>query len=128
VFDRVGYFDEGDRYTPDWDMWFRIAQFFDFSYVDKPLVRYRIHGAQTSAKSDLMERSSRRTLAVNVRRLGPGLGAIAASLAFLVQIRHFPAFIRESAGHGRSAREQVVDLLEWLAILVDPQTKRLARQ
>lgn len=41
--DYVGFFDSELRHSEDWDMWLRIAYFYDFIYVARPLVQYRIH-------------------------------------------------------------------------------------
>jgi len=43
-FDRAGLFDESLPSFQDYDLWIRISREFDFEYVDKPLVKYRIHG------------------------------------------------------------------------------------
>jgi len=123
VFARIGLYDENDRLTPDWDFFLRAGLVFDFAHIPEPLVHYRIHGAQTSANRDVMERASRRTMSRNLRRMGALLGTWAAFLVFRKQVRSFPAFVRASVGHGRTIRRQVLDLIEWLAILVDPETK-----
>lgn len=43
VFSKVGLFDETFRYAHDYDFWIRIAQHYDFQYINEPLVFYRIH-------------------------------------------------------------------------------------
>ena len=126
VFDAVGFFDEADRYAPDWDMWFRIAASYDFAHVPEALVRYRIHGAQTSARGDVMERAARRVFAKNVRRVSRPLAVQAVVRGAAFQFRTFPAFVRESVGHHRTIRRQLRDLVEWLVVLVDPETSRIA--
>ena len=42
---KVGVFDETIRRasTEDYDLWIRIARYFEFAYVEEPLVRYRMH-------------------------------------------------------------------------------------
>ncbi len=47
-FDRVGVFDEGLKSCQDWDMWFRISQYYDFDCVPKILVKYYVHKGQIS--------------------------------------------------------------------------------
>lgn len=42
-FESVGLFDENLRACEDWDMWLRIAQKYEFDYVDKVLVKIRRH-------------------------------------------------------------------------------------
>lgn len=47
-FERAGLFDENLPAAEDWDMWIRLAKFYDFDYVDEPLLLYRIHGESIS--------------------------------------------------------------------------------
>ena len=42
-FDKVGLFDEKLGAAEDWDMWLRIAEAYDFDFVDKVLVKIRRH-------------------------------------------------------------------------------------
>jgi glycosyltransferase involved in cell wall biosynthesis len=42
-FEKVGLFDTELHYAEDWDMWLRLAYFYNFGYVDIPLVQYRLH-------------------------------------------------------------------------------------
>ena len=43
--EKVGLFDEGIRKasTEDYDLWIRIARYFEFAYVPDPVVLYRVH-------------------------------------------------------------------------------------
>jgi hypothetical protein len=50
VFDKVGKFDTRLR-GEDIDMWFRIAEYFEFDYIETPLVKYRIHSQSLSRNS-----------------------------------------------------------------------------
>ena len=43
VFDQVGLFDQKLKACEDWDMWLRIAQRYQFDYVDQTLVSIRVH-------------------------------------------------------------------------------------
>jgi glycosyltransferase involved in cell wall biosynthesis len=43
-FNKAGLFDENLPSFQDYDLWIRISKDFDFEYIDKPLVKYRIHG------------------------------------------------------------------------------------
>jgi len=49
-FDKVGEFNREYFGSGDWEMWFRIAEHFDFGFVDAPLTHYRVHGANASHK------------------------------------------------------------------------------
>jgi glycosyltransferase involved in cell wall biosynthesis len=40
--DRVGLFDESLNMGMDWDLLLRISPYYDFAFVDKPLIAYRI--------------------------------------------------------------------------------------
>jgi glycosyltransferase involved in cell wall biosynthesis len=46
--DEVGLFDESISGYDDWDMWIRISEKFAVDYVERPLVKYRVHGEQIS--------------------------------------------------------------------------------
>jgi glycosyltransferase involved in cell wall biosynthesis len=43
VFEQVGLFDQQLKACEDWDMWLRIAQHYQFDYVDETLVSIRVH-------------------------------------------------------------------------------------
>jgi len=49
VFESVGMFDPALQLSIDYDLWLRVAQHYEFDFVDKPLVRYRTgHGNLSS--------------------------------------------------------------------------------
>jgi glycosyltransferase involved in cell wall biosynthesis len=50
VFETVGLFDPGLQLAIDYDLWLRVAQHFDFDYVDDPQVRYRTGHANLSSR------------------------------------------------------------------------------
>jgi hypothetical protein len=47
-FDKAGLFDEDLGSSEDWDLLLRISVFFEFRYVDEPLLFYRFHSSQIS--------------------------------------------------------------------------------
>jgi glycosyltransferase involved in cell wall biosynthesis len=53
-FQKVGEYDPTVRYGPDWEMWIRIARYFDFEAIPEPLYRYSIHANQLTANFGLM--------------------------------------------------------------------------
>lgn len=57
-FDEVGFFSPDLPLAQDWDMWIRIAARYDFALIKQPLVRYRKHPGNTSAKWALMQKCS----------------------------------------------------------------------
>jgi glycosyltransferase involved in cell wall biosynthesis len=42
-YERLGPFDSRLPFTADWEMWLRIAAFYDIAYLAEPLVKYRWH-------------------------------------------------------------------------------------
>ena len=52
VFDRVGLFDERRHRTLDYDLWLRSARFYQFDFVDEPLVKYRVRLGSIGPRSD----------------------------------------------------------------------------
>jgi len=55
-FRTVGLFSKDLPLAQDWDMWIRIAAYYPFAVIEKPLVRYRQHDKNTSMKLDEMYR------------------------------------------------------------------------
>ncbi|NLV75467.1 MAG: glycosyltransferase [Tissierellia bacterium] len=53
-FIKTGGFNEKIRYSEDWDLWLKLAQFGGFAYVDKPLIKIRRHGTNLSSQVDKM--------------------------------------------------------------------------
>lgn len=49
LYDRLGGFDPAIRYTEDWDMLLRLARYGDFGFVNRVVVRWRLHGSNTSS-------------------------------------------------------------------------------
>lgn len=43
VFDKVGDFDTNIRYGEDWDLWLRIAKYYDIAFIEEPLIEVRRH-------------------------------------------------------------------------------------
>ncbi|MDF2569221.1 MAG: glycosyl transferase [Sporomusa sp.] len=53
-FEQVGVFDETLPTSEDWDMWLRLAEQYEFDYVNDKLVKIRCHTSNTSKKRYLM--------------------------------------------------------------------------
>ncbi|WP_151736640.1 glycosyltransferase family 2 protein [Paenibacillus tengchongensis] len=43
IFNKVGLFNEHFLYTQDYDMWLRILPGYEWSYIEEPLLDYRVH-------------------------------------------------------------------------------------
>lgn len=43
IFHKVGLFNEELLYTQDYDLWLRILPHYDWSYIEEPLLNYRVH-------------------------------------------------------------------------------------
>lgn len=43
IFNSVGHFNEKFKYTHDYELWLRILPHYEWSYLDKPLLDYRVH-------------------------------------------------------------------------------------
>jgi hypothetical protein len=59
----AGGFDPALSVSADWDLLFRMALAGDVAYVDEPLVRYRVHGANMSGDIAAMEQDMNRAFA-----------------------------------------------------------------
>lgn len=55
----AGLFDESLPQAHDWDMWLRLARDFRFGHVAEPLLRYRWHGENMSARPDALAYNDR---------------------------------------------------------------------
>jgi glycosyltransferase involved in cell wall biosynthesis len=53
-FEDVGLFDEALRGCEDQDMWRRLAEKYNFQFIDEPLVKIRVHPASMQAKEHEM--------------------------------------------------------------------------
>jgi len=51
-FDKCGGFDEEMESNEDWEIWIRLAEHYNFNYVEEPLVRYFEHKDSLSAQPD----------------------------------------------------------------------------
>lgn len=49
-YDQLGGFDTRLVFTADWEMWMRIALFYDVAFIAEPLVRYRWHASNETLK------------------------------------------------------------------------------
>ena len=49
VFKKVGYFNESMKQALDSDFWYRLMPFYNVVFIDKILVKFRLHEDQTSA-------------------------------------------------------------------------------
>jgi glycosyltransferase involved in cell wall biosynthesis len=125
----MGGFDPVLSMSADWDLMLRTVLEGGLAYVDEPLVRYRIHGANMSRHVDVMERDMGQAFAKAFAhpRLDPALRARrgeaygrlyrmlagsyrdagkrrSAAAAALKGLRHHPALLRDLLTSSYSAR------------------------
>ena len=98
VFETLGLFDEGDRLTPDYDLWFRIVERYRVVRVPEILVRYRVRPGQASSKIAAMEHATNRVLARALRRMGTPIGALLATLCLRDRLVNLPWRIHKFGG------------------------------
>ena len=113
-FDKVGEFNRQYFGSGDWEMWFRIAEQFDFGFIDAPLTHYRVHGANASHKLERIWRDDemlRTWMAPRLENLGSRFSSLAirrarafnyAALGTVQTLNGRPADGRQS--YGASAR------------------------
>ena len=53
-FEKIGLFDENLEQTTGWDLYRRIASFYEFDYIKKPLMKYRIHGTNIHMNKNMI--------------------------------------------------------------------------
>jgi glycosyltransferase involved in cell wall biosynthesis len=81
-FQEVGEYDSTVRYGPDWEMWIRIARYFDFEVIPEPLYRYSIHTNQLTSNFALQ----------------------LAGLERILEL-HSDLFLKNASAHGRQLLE-----------------------
>lgn len=118
VFDEVGFFDEADRLTSDFDLWLRMAPRYEFRGVPDPLVRYRVHPGQLSRKREAMERSRKRVASRGCRRMGSVRGTEAAVLRLWDEAL-LDAWLVRTGQDAPAARARA--LVDTVRLLADPR-------
>lgn len=68
-FDKCGVFDETFFIPADWDMWLRLAQYYQAGYIDKPLTKYLATSSFTLKNLDLWEKEMKLMLDKTFLRL-----------------------------------------------------------
>ena len=58
VFAQTGYFDEDLTALEDWDLWIRVAQWYAIDFVERPLLKYRVHSNNMSSNIVNMQLST----------------------------------------------------------------------
>jgi len=92
VFDHVGLFDPQWDLSIDYDLWLRVAKFYEFDFVDEPLVLYRTgHGNLSQKLADrvvtaeaIMTRAVRRN-DLDPELIGEGYASTFRALAYTVR-------------------------------------------
>jgi Glycosyl transferase family 2 len=63
VFEQLGGFDPQLPFTADWEMWLRIALFYDVGYLAQPLVSYRRHDGMETVRLSWSQQLEQKYLA-----------------------------------------------------------------
>lgn len=79
----MGPFDEELQAGEDYDMWMRLAQEFEFLYIDVPLVRYHIHNGSVTTDYAKKRRASERLLEKHWKLFAVNPHDLAREYAFL---------------------------------------------
>jgi len=90
VLEDVGMLDERDRYSPDFDLWFRIAARHELAHVPMPLVKYRLHAGQSSAHTLAMQRAHDDVVARRVRQLDAATGTLCLASYLVALVGRIP--------------------------------------
>ena len=64
---QVGLFNEAYRQAHDYDLWLRLARYFEFVHVPAPLIKYRWHDRNLSQEPDALAYNAE--ILANARRL-----------------------------------------------------------
>ena len=67
-FDKLGLFNEDLWAGEDWDMWLRIAKHYDVKFVEEPLIKYRLHGANLCNDTTRIEAVGKKVVARNIEK------------------------------------------------------------
>lgn len=67
-FDELGLFNEDLWIGEDWNMWLRIAKQYEVKFVEKPLVKYRIHGSNLHKNLEKIKVDGKRNVSENVEK------------------------------------------------------------
>lgn len=113
--EQVGGFDATLRSSEDWDLWVRLAARGELAYVDEPLARYRLHGAQASRNVDALRDGQLRVL--NKVLAAPDIAAARVDMRrALRNVWVDCALCHLSLGNYRETRRNL-----WRATLADPR-------
>jgi glycosyltransferase involved in cell wall biosynthesis len=138
---RAGMFDGTFRYVDDYEMWLRIAAFFDFGYVDEPLVIYRIHEDNISRSVLAMRREELAALQKILRRI-PFYRSVVDNRLIrqrLYELAQFVGYLyyaeeKYAAAHGyldralRTARPDLYTSLLWAVTFFPPRVVNALRR
>lgn len=83
----TGWFDERLAACEDWDLWLRLAEQYQFAYVDEPLTQIRVHDRNMTLDASQMYASSLQVRELVIRR-GRRKEAVAQARAILLPAAH----------------------------------------
>ena len=102
-----GWFDESLNVCEEADVFYRVAHDWELDYVDAPLTRWRVHGANTTFRKFAQFAEETRRILEKHRRLWPGYDQEHAGLVALLTRRAAfeEAVALWQSGQGKKARE-----------------------
>ncbi|MFZ4507431.1 MAG: glycosyltransferase [Fimbriimonas sp.] len=136
-FERLGGFNPEYFGSGDWEMWLRVAEWYEIGFVAQPLTFYRVHGTNASHKLDRIWRDDaklRTWLAPRLESLGSRFPAALvrraqahnqAALGTVLTLNGDPKAGR--AAYARSMRlmpGRIKSLIRWLATFLPPSVFR----
>lgn len=84
-FDKVGLFDENLRFAEDFDMWLRIAELYEFDFVDEVVARYYVSKHQITSDRERALDGFLKFMAKHEQTLSRHPGALAHQFKYVAQ-------------------------------------------
>lgn len=120
VFEKVGIFDESLTNADDWDMWFRVCQYFSLGYLEVPSFKYTVRGGSISNRGG---ENGKNRIKVLKKRLAFGLESDVAKQARKLVARNYAdmGYWCRCTNQMRLARRNYVlslrERMEWSVVL-----------
>lgn len=103
VLERVGLFEEGQRWAIDLDLYFRILPEAEIRHVPEPLLRYRVHPGQETLRPHTADWA----VARGVRRMGPLTGVAGVILYLGLKVLWLPMNLQKESHEEKMSLRQI---------------------